>query len=218
MLKSRLLPLTGIAFVALILSSVFIVNTPDSTASAGTVLAYYRTHGHVTFISALLTGLGIIFGLFFYGYLREYLRQDRATRWLASTAFGGALLFATGGALAAGSFFALSDKPDVLTAATAQSINLIQGDVGTGLMQAGLGVFYLATAAAILRGRLLPAWLGWVSVVVGLVAASVFLTFIAFIATALWVVTVAIMLSVKAAHERAEQQSTQPEPEYVGTP
>ncbi|MDX6415661.1 MAG: hypothetical protein QOG28_281 [Trebonia sp.] len=85
-------------------------------------------------------------------------------------------------------------------------------------MQAGLGVFYLATAAAILRGRLLPAWLGWVSVVVGLVAASVFLTFIAFIATALWVVTVAIMLSVKAAHERAEQQSTQPEPEYVGTP
>jgi hypothetical protein len=212
MLKSRLLPLTGIAFVALILSSVFIVNTPDSTASAGTVLAYYRTHGHVTFISALLTGLGIIFGLFFYGYLREYLRQDRATRWLASTAFGGALLFATG------SFFALSDKPDVLTAATAQSINLIQGDVRTGLMQAGLGVFYLATAAAILGGRLLPAWLGWVSVVVGLVAASVFLTFIAFIATALWVVTVAIMLSVKAAHERAEQQSTQPEPEYVGTP
>jgi hypothetical protein len=138
--------------------------------------------------------------------------------WLASVAFGGALLFATGGALAAGSFFALSDKPDVLTAATAQSINLIQGDVGTGLMQAGLGVFYLATAAAILRGRLLPAWLGWVSVAVGLVAASVFLTFIAFIATALWVLTVAIMLSVKAAHERAEQQSTLPKSEYAGTP
>ena len=60
-------------------------------------------------------------------------RQDRNTRWLASVAFGGAPLFATGGALAAGSFFALSDKPDVLTAATAQSINLIQGDVGTAM-------------------------------------------------------------------------------------
>jgi uncharacterized protein involved in cysteine biosynthesis len=46
-------------------------------------------------------------------------------------------------------------------------------------------VFCLATAVAILRGRLLPAWLGWVSVVLGVLAASLVLGFIAFMATGL---------------------------------
>jgi hypothetical protein len=218
MLKGRLMPLSGVVFIALVLASIFIVNPPGSNASASTVLTYYQTHQHVTSVSALLTGLAVIFGLFFYGYLREYMRQDRATRWLASTAFGGALVFAVGGALSAGSFLALGDQPHVLNAATAQTINLIQSDVSNSLTQAGLAVFYLATAAAILRGRLLPAWLGWVSVVLGILAASLVLAFIAFIATGLWVILVAIMLSAKPARERAESESTPRTQEYAEQP
>jgi hypothetical protein len=218
MLKNRLMPLSGIVFVALILVSVFISNTPGSDASAGTVLTYYRTHGNATSAAALLIGLGVIFALFFYGYLREYLRQDRATRWLASTAFGGILLFAAGGALAAGAFTALGDKPQALTAAAAQTINLFQIDVSNGLTQAGLAVFYLATALAILRGRLLPAWLGWVSVALGLLAASLVLAFIAFVATGPWVIVVAIMLWVKAAREGTEREGAPRPQEYAGQP
>lgn len=218
MLKNRLMPLSGIVFVALIVGTIFVSSPPDTNASAGAVLAYYRAHGHVTFINALLTGLGVIVGLFFYGYLREYLRQDRGTRWLASTAFGGILVFAAGGAISAGSFAALADRPQALTAATAQTFNLIQSDVSWSLTQVGLAVFYLATAAAILRGRLLPAWLGWVSVVLGLVAASLFLTFIAFAATGLWVIVVALMLWARAGHERAERAVVAPRSEYAGQP
>jgi hypothetical protein len=218
MLKNRLMPLSGIVFVALILVSFFLSSTPGSDASASTVLTYYRTHGNVTSASALVIGLGVVFGLFFFGYLREYLRQDRATRWLASTAFGGILLFAAGGALSAGAYAALGDKPQVLTAAAAQTLNLIQSDGTNGLLQVGLAVFYLAVALAILRGRLLPAWLGWVSVALGLLAASLVLAFIAFLATGPWVVVVAIMLSVKAGHERAGQESTSRSQEYAGQP
>lgn len=218
MLKNRLMPLSGIVFVALILASIFIANPPDSNASAGTVLTYYQAHQNVTSASALLVGLSVIFGLLFYGYLREYMRQDRATRWLASTAFGGVLVFAAGGVLSAGSFLALGDQPRVLSAATAQTINLIQSDVSNSFTQAGLAVFYLATGAAILRGRLLPGWLGWVSVVLGILAASLVLAFVAFIATALWVIVVAFLLRAKAARERAESESTPLRQEFAEQP
>jgi hypothetical protein len=182
------------------------------------VLTFYQTHQSVTSASALLLGLGIVFGLFFFGYLREYLRQDRATRWLASTAFGGVLLFAAGGAISAGSLLALGDQPHLLSAAAAQTLNLLQNDGSAGFTQAGLAVFYLATAAAILRGRLLPAWLGWVSVVLGLLAASLVLSFIAFIAVGVWVIVVAIMLWAKAARGGAESESMPRTQEYAEQP
>jgi hypothetical protein len=215
MLKNRLVPLSGIVFVALILASVFTINPPGSNASASTVLTYYQVHHNATSASALLTGLGVIFGVLFFGYLREYLRQDRATRWLASTAFGGVLLFAAGGAISAGALLALGDQPHVLDAAAAQTLNLIQSDVSGSFTQAGLAVFYLATAAAILRGRRLPAWLGWVSLVLGVLAASLVLSFIAFLATGLWVIVVAIMLWIRATREGAEQESAPRRQEYA---
>ena len=172
----------------------------------------------ITSATALLIGLGVIFGLLFFGYLREYMRQDRATRWLASTAFGGALVFAAGGAISAGSYVALGDQPHVLNAAAAQTLNLIQSDLSNSFTQAGLAVFYLATGAAILRGKLLPAWLGWVSLVLGVLAASLILAFIAFIATGLWVIVVAVMLWAKAAHEGTEQESAPRRQEYAEQP
>jgi len=218
MLKNRLMPLSGIVFVALVLASIFIENTPGSNASASTVLTYYQTHQNTTSASALLTGLAVIFALLFFSYLREYMRQDGATRWLASTAFGGVLLFAAGGAISAGSYVALGDQPHVLSAAAAQTLNLIQNDVSNSFTQVGLAVFYLATGAAILRGRLLPAWLGWVSLVLGVLAASLILAFIAFLATGLWVIVVAIMLWTRAAHESAEQEGTPSSREYAGQP
>jgi hypothetical protein len=218
MLKNRLMPLSGFVFVALILASIFMGSTPGTNASASTVLTYYQTHQSTTSATALVIGLGVIFGLIFFGYLREYMRQDRATRWLASTAFGGVLVFAVGGAISAGSSVALGDQPHVLSAAAAQTLNLIQNDVTNSLTQAGLAVFYLATGAAILRGRLLPAWLGWVSLVLGVLAASLILAFIAFIATAVWVIVVAVMLWTRAAHEGAEQESAPRRQEYAEQP
>jgi hypothetical protein len=210
------MPLSGIVFIALIVSSFFIGNTPASNASASTVLAYYRTHKTESNVTALLIGLGIIAGLFFFGYLREYLRQDHASRWLASIAFGGAVVFALGGAISAGAFLALGDAPQVLTPSTAQTMNLVQADLTNSLMQVGLAVFYLATAVVILRSRLLPAWLGWVSAVLGLVAASLIVAFIAFLATGLWVIAVAIMLWIHPVREQAEQEDAPRRPQPVG--
>ena len=215
MLKNRLMPLCGIIFVALVLASIFIENPPGSNASASKVLTYYQAHPHTTSASALLTGLAVIFGLLFFGYLREYMRQERATRWLATTAFGGAVVFAVGGVISAGSYLALGDQPQALNAAAAQTLNLIQTDVSGSFTQAGLAVFFLATGAAILRGRLLPAWLGWVSLVLGVLAASLILAFIAFVATALWVMVVAVVLWTRAGHEGTEQEGTPRRQEYA---
>jgi hypothetical protein len=215
MLKNRLMPLTGIVFVALVLASVFTINPPGSNASAQTVLTYYQAHHNATSASALLTGLAVVFGLLFFGYVRDYMRQDRATRWLASTAFGGVLVFAAGGAVSAGSLLALGDQPHVLNAAAAQTLNLIQSDVSASFTQAGLAVFYLATAAAILRGKLLPAWLGWVSLILGVLAASLVLAFIAFLVTGLWVIVVAVLLWTKATREGTKRETAPRPQEYA---
>jgi hypothetical protein len=205
MLRNRFLPLIGLVFVALVLASVFVGgNLPGGSASAATVLHYYQTHGHHPAGQGFLLGLGVIAGMFFFGYLRAYMRQDRDNRWLASTGFGGAIIFAVSGMLSAGALLALNDTPRVLTAPTAQVFNYIQGDMSYSFMQAGLGVFFLATGIAAVRTRLLPVWLGWVTIVLGLAAASLFLTFIAFFGIGLWVIVVAIMLSVRASKTRPE--------------
>jgi hypothetical protein len=210
------MPLSGIIFVALIVISIFIGSTPASDASAGTVLAYYRAHKAESNVTALLIGLGVIAGLFFFAYLREYLRQDRASRWLASAAFGGVVVFALGGAISAGAFLSLGDAPQAMAPGTAQTMNLVQSDLTNSLIQVGLAVLYLATAVVILRSRLLPAWLGWASAALGLVAASLILSFVAFIGTGLWVIVVAILLWNHPIREQAEQEDAPRRPQPVG--
>ena len=152
MLKNRLVPLSGIVFVALILASVFTINPPGSNARASTVLTYYQVHHNATSASALLTGLGVIFGVLFFGYLREYLRQDRATRWLASTAFGGVLLFAAGGAISAGALWTLT----VLVLATSSVPSLVaQRDVQVACAAV------LCASAVVLLARRNRCEIGW---------------------------------------------------------
>jgi hypothetical protein len=79
---------------------------------------------------------------------------------LTATAFGGVLLFAASGCLSAGANFALVDAPNHLTAASAQTLHLIDQDLGSGFSDAGLAIMLIAFGLAILQSRLLPRWLG----------------------------------------------------------
>jgi hypothetical protein len=67
-----------------------------------------------------------VFGLFFYSYLSDHIRRAENSARLAIAAFGGAVLFAVGGALGAGTQFALADVPGRLSPAAAQALNLLQ--------------------------------------------------------------------------------------------
>ena len=202
MLRRRLIPLiTGILFVALVVVSIFTGpggSATDTNANPAKTLAYFQApHAHYAGLSALLITLAVTIGVFFFASVRDYLRRDEAQASLAGTAFGGAIIFGASGALSAGALLAISDSPKTLLPATAQMLNLIQNDVSNGMQAAGLAILFLAVGIAVIRSRLLPLWWGWVTIVLGLVAASVILSFIAFIGMGVWAIVTAIMMYVK---------------------
>jgi hypothetical protein len=201
-MQRRLIPLiTGILFVVLVVVSIFTGpsgSATNSNANPAKTLAYFQApHAHHAGLSALLITLAVTIGLFFFASVRDYLRRDEAQASLAGTAFGGAIIFGASGALSAGALLAISDSPKTLLPATAQMLNLIQNDVSNGMQAAGLAVFFLAVGIAVIRSRLLPLWWGWVTIVLGLVAASVILSFAAFIGMGVWAIVTAIMMYLK---------------------
>lgn len=63
-----------------------------------------------------------------------------------------------------------------------------------GLMLAGLSILFVAFGSAIVRGKLLPTWLGWVAFPLALVALIPPIGFIAFIGAGVWTLIVSIAL------------------------
>lgn len=193
---TRIAALSGVLFVVLVVAASLVGgSTPDSDAEGSTVQAFYLAHKGRQNGGALLTILAVIVGLFFYGYLRAYFRRSPGTEWLASVSFGGAIVFAASGALGAGTTFSLTDAPGRLSPAALQALNVVQNDLTWPMMCAGLAVFYLAITFAIFKSRALPIWIAWVSLLLGLVAASLILGFFSFLATGLWVLYVSILLA-----------------------
>jgi hypothetical protein len=205
---NRTAPLTGVALVVLlILSQVLLGNEPGGNASAAKVVAFYSAHHGGIQVSAYLTGLALVFGLFFYGYLSDHIRRAENSARLAIAAFGGAVLFAVGGALGAGTQLALADVPGRLSPSAAQALNLLQQNVEVFLIAAGAAGLLIASGLAILRGRQLPAWVGWLGLVLG-IASLVPIPNIGAPLAGIWTLVVSILLSVRAA-----RHASVPEPE-----
>ena len=195
---TRWLPLiTGVLFIALVAVGVALAwNTPDTKDAATKVLAYYQTHKNRITLSSYLISLSLFFGLFFFGSLRGFLRRDPRTESLAAVAFGGGILFAVAGGLIAGTGVALTDQPHVLGAQAAQTLNMLSSDLESALLLAGLGVLLFATGLAIVRAKLLPRWVGWLSMVFGIVSLTP-LGWVMMIALALLVLTVGVRLGLR---------------------
>jgi hypothetical protein len=143
---------------------------PKSAATAAQVTAFYSAHHTKILVSAYFNALAVVVGLLFYSTLRDFLARSPACRHLAATLFGGAVLFATGGALAAGTELALADVPGRLIPAAAQALNIIENDLGPYVIYTGLAVMIFAAGLAIIRARTLPAWIGWVALPTALLA------------------------------------------------
>lgn len=165
----RLAPLMGVGFVVLFVVGVVLGwNTPNSGDSPTKVLSYYQSHHSKIQASSYLTGLSLFFGVFWFGYVRTYLR-DRGQERLGTVGFGGGILFAVGGGLAAGTQFALSDKPLRMTAATAQSLNLLENDLFIFLILAGLATMLFAYGTGAMRSRaLMPRWAAGLTMAFGI--------------------------------------------------
>lgn len=188
---SKIAPLFGVLFVAFVVASIIAApNTPDTNASLGSILHYYRTHKHQMTISALLIPPAAVFGLIWFSYLRTWLqRRDVDHRW-GSITFAGGILFAATGGLAGGVLIALSDASDHLTASHAQALHFLQADITSMLASMAFGAMAIAAGVAMLKSALLPRWLGWVSLVLGILGLVPVGDFFALPAIGVWTLIV----------------------------
>ena len=196
--SSRLAALSGVVFVvALVPSFLLTSGSPNSKASADKVQRYFLAHHTRYSVSALLTVLAILFGLFFYGYVRAQFRKQPGMDWLSAVFFGGAIIFAASGAIGAGVEAVIGDHPSSLTAASLQLVNQLQYDLSYPATGAGLAVLYFAAGFIIYRSKVLPVWLAWISWILGLVSASFVLAFFGLLGMALWALVVSIIFAVR---------------------
>jgi hypothetical protein len=191
---NRLAPLTGVVFVGLLIATNALGgSSPDNKASASKVISYYSSHSTKIAVASYLTGVSLLFGLLFYGVLRDHLSRSDDARRLANTAFGGAVLFAVGGGVIAGTQLALAEAPSEFSPAAAQALNLLGNNLAQFALGGGIAVLMTATGIAILRSGLLPVWLGWAGFVIA-IAALTPAAFGAFLAAGLWTLVVSVIL------------------------
>jgi hypothetical protein len=157
---SRLAPLTGVVFAALSAATIVITpNSPSSSASGATVVAFYKAHHSVELDSVIIGVFALAFFLGFAATLRSYLRRSEAAEGLSALVLAAAVLLVVGLAISAGFAYTLADLPNRLAPATAQTLNMLDEDVFFA-MAVGVGLFGIASGLAILRGGHLPRWLG----------------------------------------------------------
>lgn len=202
----RWAPLAGVLFAVIFAIGILTTgDTPDTDASGSEVISHYDDSGKI-FVGIAAAGIAAVLLLFFAGVLRSRLREA-GPEWLASVAFGGAVVYAAGLGIFGLTQFALLDASDLGQPEVAQALNIIDNDNFLPVV-IGLAAVLLATAWHILASRSLPTWLGWVSLVLGVLALAGPAGFIAFLLFPVWVLVVAVVLFRQAATPGAVDTGT----------
>jgi hypothetical protein len=172
--ETRATPLAGVISIVLFVIGVFVIESgdvPGDDAPGSEIAAYLADGLGRLAIGAVLWGVGIIALIWFLDGLRTHVLP--ASGQLARLTYG----FGFAAAL----FLLASMMPDVAGALASDNMdrNLEAGaaeamtSLGDGFFIAAelmLAGFFLAVGAAAIRARALPAWLGWISLVLAVVA------------------------------------------------
>jgi hypothetical protein len=191
---SKLVPLTGIVAVALIVVSLVVSGeTPDTDDPLQEVVTFYVENDSEQMASGILLGFGALFFLIFATALRNALRRaERDAAGASTLSFGGAIVFVVGATIFAGLAFTLGDAVDDVEGPTIQTLHVLNNDMFL-TVAVGTFAFMLGSGIAVLRTGILPKWLGWVAIVVSVLAITpVF--FIVFAVMGLWVLAVSVLL------------------------
>src|SRR3954447_7400781 len=160
-------PFTGLVFAVLVVAiSILLGQGQDATKkTAEEVVNHYKDHSTKESIGAILIVYASVAMLFFGGWLRRLLRDAEGPGGiLSSVAFGGAVAFSAGAAVAGSIHLALPDLADDVSPVALQAINGIDYDMFF-FFPVGLGTLVPATGISAGRHAALPKWLGWISIV-----------------------------------------------------
>jgi hypothetical protein len=194
---SRFAPLTGLAFFVLLMASaVSGGRTPEAGDSGARVLQLFAAHPGAVKVSSLLASSGVVFLVLFAAWFAAELRRRGALS-TASAVLGGAVILAPGGAARAGIGWALASGHATFSPAAAQALNELFYSHYPAII--GIAVLMFASWLAILQTNVVPAWLGWLALVIGLVAIAP-PTLAPLIACGAWISVVGVLMTVRAPH------------------
>jgi len=114
-------------------------------------------------------------------------------RWLAHGALGGAVFGGVGFLTAVGFDLLVAQDYNHLTVASAQTLNLVGNDFFLPIV-GGFALFGVLTGLAVVVGRILPKWMGWVMFAFGLLCVAGPISFFALLATMLWVLVAGVWM------------------------
>jgi hypothetical protein len=195
--SGRLAPLSGLAFVVVLVLAFVVVSgsTPDISDSASKITNYYNDNQGREIGAAVTVMLAALFLAVFTAFFRTYLRDsgDGEELW-PNLAFLGGTVAVAGLLVAVGVHFALVDGADKnISPVAMQALNAIDSD-NFFAFAFPLGLMLLGAAGAILRGgAALPKWMAWVAIVLMVV----FFTpagFAAFGLTGIWIIVASILM------------------------
>jgi hypothetical protein len=189
---SKWAPAAGVLAAVLAAIAFFVgPNEPGSDATGARVIAWYGSHHTSDFVFDIIGALAVFFLVLFAVALARQVRTG--DRWLAHGALAGAAFGGLGLLISSGFDSVLSQDYNHLTVASAQTLNLLSNDFFLPIL-VGFGLFGILTGLAVVVGRILPKWMGWVMFVFGLATLAGPIGFFGLLATLLWTLVAAIWM------------------------
>ena len=189
---SKWAPAAGVVAAVLVAIAFFTgPNSPGSDATGAQVIAWYNSHHTSDFVGDLIGGLAVLFLVLFAVALARQVRTG--DRWLAHGALAGAVFGGVGFLTSVGFDTVLAQDHNHLTIASAQTLSLLENDFFLPIL-IGFALFGILTGLAVVVGRILPKWMGWVMFVFGLACLAGPAGFFGLLAVMLWVLVAGIWM------------------------
>ena len=209
---SRYGPLSGLLFVLLVVASIIVggFDSVDSNDSTVKVIKFWHDNDGEQIASALIGALAMVPFLWFLGSLRSTLRvaEGGAGR-LAAVAYAGGIVLVGFALVDSALQFATAESVGDVPPLVTQTLSVLYNDFFVGF-PVGFGTLMLATALVLLRTRVLPVWLGWFALLLGIAVFFGPIGFVAFLVGLVWVAVVSVVL-----FQREQPTATAPPPAPV---
>jgi hypothetical protein len=191
---SRFAPLTGVLYAVTAAVGISVgEETLKSTASGARVILHAEAHRSSLEASNIIFAIAFLALLLFAGALRSYLRRSPGNDGLAALVLAGAVVMSVTAIMISGIEYGLVNHADRLSPEMARTLNFLTNEMFVPIL-AGAFVFGISAGLAIIRGALLPVWLGWVAIVLAIVALIPPIGFGAFLGFVVWSLVVSIIM------------------------
>jgi hypothetical protein len=196
--KQWIAPLTGTGFIVLAIVSLFVGGQPkDAKHPAREIVQWYIDNKDAVSVSAFIGIAAVVLLTFFGAYLRRVLRDaDDGQEILSLVAFAGVAIVGVGIAIDATIQIAISEAADDISPVGVQALQALWDNDFVPLAL-GILLFLWGTGLSVVRTGVLPKWLGWVMLALGVIGLTP-IGFVSGLGAAILVLVLSIMLTLRA--------------------